>query len=225
MNFEAAVVVMAKMPQAGKSKTRLSPPLTPQGAARLAEALLKDTLSLVSGLDGLELAVAFTPLETRRYFENLAPPGTLLLPVMGTDLGECLVQALEGLLLRGYRKAIALNADGPSLPPEYLLQAADSLNDHDLVLGPSQDGGYYLVGLKQMHTALFKAIPWSTAQVLRQTLDQAAAFKLRVAQTPEWYDVDTVQDLARLEAELTQLPLERLGETRAYLRSLQERGS
>lgn len=214
---QTILAVMAKQPQPGQTKTRLCPPLSPAQAAAFYEALLLDTFVLAGGLPGVDLAVAITPPASRPYFESVAPAGALLLAVDGRDIGECLDETLAQLLALGYRKALALNSDGPSLPPAYLLQAMAALDRHDLVLGPSQDGGYYLIGLKAPAPVLFREIAWSTERVLAQTLERAASLGLSVAQTSAWYDIDTPADLARLQAELEQLPPSHLIHTRRLL--------
>jgi uncharacterized protein len=212
----AVLVVMAKQPQPGRTKTRLCPPLTPQAAAQLYEALLKDTLSLAARIEELQLAIAITPPESHAYFQSITLPGTRLLPVTGDNIGECLILALSALLGNGYQKALALNADGPSLPPDYLRQAVQLLDEHDLVVGPGEDGGYYLVGLKKMQADLFQDIPWSSSHVLEQTLLRAESLKLRVAMTAPWYDVDLPADVYRLRQELRHLPQEHLVHSRRF---------
>lgn len=208
---------MAKQPRVGRTKTRLTPPLTPQQAADLAAALLRDTFAMAAGLDEFALAVALTPAEAGMYFEALAPPGTHLLPVSGPDIGVCLSATMQALFARGYSRVLALNADGPSLPPEYILRAAAQLEDHDVVFGPGYDGGYYLVGMKAAHTGVFEGIAWSTAVVLDQSLARARALGLQAAVGSPWYDVDTPRDLHRLQVELRGLPPEKLVHTRAFL--------
>jgi rSAM/selenodomain-associated transferase 1 len=213
----AALIIMAKQPQVGQTKTRLCPPFSLEQAAGLYQALLRDTIALAAEPAWLDLAVAITPAAARPYFEQITPPGTRLLPVAGPDIGVCLQQALGSLLQHGYSRVLALNADGPTLPAAYLQQAFELLQHNDLVLGPGHDGGYYLVGLKRLHRPLFQDIAWSTPQVLPQTLERAAALGLQTALAPVWYDVDTPDDLQRLLAELQELPDNRLVFTRAFL--------
>jgi rSAM/selenodomain-associated transferase 1 len=213
----AVIVVMAKEPQAGKTKTRLVPPLTYQEAADLYEALLLDTIEMLYLLDMADLAVAISPPESKAYFQTVTPPGTLLLPIECADIGDCLKQALGELLRLGYHRVIAINADGPTLPSKYLQQALSNLEDHDAVFGEGHDGGYYLVGMKRNHSLLFEDIPWSTNNVLAQTLKRAHKFGLGVAVTPRWYDVDTIQDLKRLKKDLYSLPHDRFLHTRRFL--------
>jgi hypothetical protein len=214
---EAVIVVMAKQPLVGKTKTRLHPTFSLVEAAELYEALLLDTIDLVASQPWADLAVAITPLESRRYFEAITPEGALLLPVEGQDIGACLAQALGLALEMGYRKALALNSDGPSLPPNYLKLAEEYLEQSDVILGPGEDGGYYLVGIGHVHPAIFEGIAWSTEKVLSQTLERAAGLGLRISLTPPWYDVDKPADVLRLIVELDTLSPDRLPHLRSFL--------
>jgi uncharacterized protein len=213
---QSAIIIMAKQPRPGKTKTRLCPPFTPDSAAALFEALLKDTIHLVNGQPGVQLAVAISPPEAMGYFQSITPPGALLLPVEGANIGECLEKALAELLGMGFPKAIALNADGPSLPPAYLAQAVQALDEHEVVLGPDEDGGYYLIGFRGECAPVFHDVLWSTDQVLQKTLAHTARLGVKTALLPEWYDVDTPADARRLHAELTRLPDARLPHTRLF---------
>jgi hypothetical protein len=217
MHNPAACVIMAKQPLVGKTKTRLCPALTPQQAADLSEALLLDTITLVSQLPGIDLALAITPPSSKVYFAGITPTGTCLLPVEGENIGACLVQAFEALLGMGYRKALAINADSPSLPAQFILQAVDLLDQADLVLGPGEDGGYYLVGMSRLQPGIFAEIAWSTDRVLVQTLERSRQLGLSTALTPPWYDIDTVAELQRLNKDLRELPADRLSNTRRFL--------
>ena len=105
MSAGGAIIIMAKQPQAGKTKTRLCPPFTTEGAARLFEALLRDTIELAAGLEGIQLAIAISPPEAQAYFSSISPPGTLLLPIEGANIGICLEKALEGLLERKFEES------------------------------------------------------------------------------------------------------------------------
>jgi len=214
------IAIMAKEPEVGRTKTRLCPPLTLAQAAALYEALLADTIALVGGVAGAALALAITPPQALGFFRRISPPEAILVPVAGADIGACLSQTLAHLLAADHCQALAFNSDGPSLPAEYLSRALVQLEDTDVVLGPSEDGGYYLIGLKQPCPALFEGIAWSTAQVAVQTLARAEALGLRVALLPPWHDVDTADDLARLRGELTALPPEALAHTRTVLAAM-----
>ncbi len=218
---EAVIIVMAKQPIVGQAKTRLSPFLTAEEAARVYEALLWDTIELVAQASEVaDLAIAITPPAAIQYFEDNAPPGARFFPVAGLNIGACLDQVLSAALVLGYPKAIAINSDGPSLPPVVLEQAVTSLDDADVVIGPGEDGGYYLIGMKQTSAELFTSIDWSTPLVLRQTLARAATLGRRVSLTRPWYDIDTPDDLLRLQAELHSTHRPGLAKTRAVLGQL-----
>jgi hypothetical protein len=217
MPADSVIVVMAKQPQVGRTKTRLCPPFEPGEAAAFYEAILCDSLVLASGQQGVDLAVAITPPESRSYFERIAPPGSRLLVVTGADIGECLARSTADLFAVGYRRVLALNADGPSLPPSYLCEAVSALESNDLVLGPGEDGGYYLVGMTQPRAALFSEIAWSSDLVLTQTIERARALNLHTHLLPPWYDVDTPADARRLARELDTLSASRMPHTRAFL--------
>ncbi len=210
------VVIMAKQPAAGRTKTRLCPPLSPAEAASLAAAFLSDTAARVAGLHSVSLAVAVTPPAATDAMRPRLPGRALLVPVDGTDLGDCLSQAIEHLFALGFRRVIALNADGPTLPTAHIERAVTLLGRHDVVLGPSEDGGYYLIGLRSACPELFRDVEWSTAHVMAQTMERAAALGFSVAVLPPWYDVDTATDLDRLRSDLAGLPDEALPSTRRF---------
>lgn len=211
------LVVMAKEPEVGSTKTRLCPPLSLTEAARLYEALLLDTLSLCSNLEGIDLAIAVTPPESKEYFYKIRPQNALILPVACEDIGACLKKVLGELIKQGYPKVLALNSDGPTLPPENIYRAVKLLDESDLVLGPGEDGGYYLIGVKQLHENIFNHIEWSTPRVLAQSLARAEDAGLSTTLLPYWYDVDTADDIQRLQEEIDLISPDRLIHTRRYL--------
>ena len=197
------IVIMAKMPQAGEVKTRLCPPLTPEEAARLYRCFLLDKIAQVRTLRAASPVIAYTPLEGRSLFEALAP-GFVLVPQQGADLGARLANCFAQLFEAGYTGVLAIDSDTPTLPVAFLQQAVDLMAtpQTEVVLGPSEDGGYYLIGLRHLHRELFEDIAWSTASVLPETLRRAEARGLKVTCLPSWFDVDTPADIERLRAEL-----------------------
>jgi rSAM/selenodomain-associated transferase 1 len=203
---QTAVVIMAKVPDAGTVKTRLCPPLSPQEAAMLYHAFLLDKIVQVRTLKAAIPAIAYTPCAGRRFFTELAAD-FILLPQQGADLGERLANSLARLLAEGYSGALAIDSDTPTLPTAYLQQAVDLIatSKTDVVLGPSEDGGYYLIGLNQVHQELFENIAWSTDAVMPQTVRRAEAKGLHIARLPPWFDVDTPPDLERLRAALARM--------------------
>jgi glycosyltransferase A (GT-A) superfamily protein (DUF2064 family) len=134
----------------------------------------------------------------------LAPPGFDLVAQQEGDLGARLTALLDGLLAAGHPAAIAIDSDSPTLPMEYVAEAAAVLVNGaaDVVLGPCDDGGYYLVGVRESRPALFEDIPWSTDAVLAATLERARRLDLGVSVLPPWFDVDTEGDLRRLHTEM-----------------------
>jgi len=217
-----AVAIMAKAPWPGAVKTRLCPPLLAAEAAELYRCFLVDKISAVQALVGARPVVAFTPDEAQAEFAALAPDFTLV-PQRGPDLGARLYATLASLLEAGHPGAIAVDSDTPTLPREFLQQAIDCLSrpGPDVVLGPTDDGGYYLIGVRAAHRALFDGVPWSTSAVLEITLRQAAAAGLQTVCMPAWFDVDTPDDLRRLETVLDgSPPAKETGQTGRFLASL-----
>ena len=214
------MIVVAKEPSVGHTKTRLCPPLSLQQAIALYGCLLQDTLDLMNRVttDGTDRVIAYTPASAEAYFRDIAPPGFALVPQEGKDLAERLHNVLVFHLERGYAQAVVMNSDGPTLPVPYIEHAFGLLDrPHvDVVLGPSQDGGYYLIGLKRPCTALFDVV-MSTPTVLQETLLQADQQQLKVACLLPWHDVDTPKDLQCLNLELASLPHSTAPRTRRFL--------
>lgn len=199
-----AAAVMARVPGLEPVKSRLHHSLTPEMATLLYRCFLLDRLEALLSLPEIRPAVAFTPASGGSRMAALAPPGFRLVAQEGRDLGERLSNLLAGLIADGHPGAMAIDSDSPTLPMAYVREAADVLarGAADLVIGPSEDGGYYLVGLRRRQAALFEGIPWSTDEVLPRTLEKARRLGLRAHLLPEWFDVDTEADLRRLADEL-----------------------
>lgn len=208
------VVVMAKEPRPGRVKTRLQPALTGAEACELYAAMLADRCAQVRALRGVVPAIAFADgggdqVAAAAGFERVAqPPG---------GLGAGLRAASEQFLGRG-QPVVLVDSDSPSLPRDYLQRAVDWVREEscDVVIGPSDDGGYYLIGLARPAPELFEAMPWSTPEVVPTTLARAAELGLSVRTLPAWWDVDTAEDLDRLRDALFAACWP--GETAAWLR-------
>lgn len=197
-----ALAVMAKAPRPGQVKTRLVPPLTPEGAAALYRAFLLDTFDTVRRVRGAAPAVAFAPADAEAAFTDLAPD-LLRLPQGEGDLGARMAGVVDGLIGRGFERVLLIGGDTPTLPTSVLDEAVARLAEgSDLVLGPSDDGGYYLIGLRARQPSLFEGIAWSTETVLAETLRRAARARLSPALLPSWFDVDTAAELPRLKGTL-----------------------
>ena len=213
-----ALCIMAKAPEAGRVKTRLCPPLSAEQAAQLSRCFLLDKVAQVRQVARAEPVVAFAPAGAAALFEALAP-GFTLLPQGDGDLTARVGSVLARLFADGCEAAILIDSDSPTLPVELLDRAVTlaASGEHDLVVGPSEDGGYYLIGLRSPHPELFDGMPWSTPAVLEETLRRAGVLGLRTVGLPAWYDVDTWADLARLTAELVADPRGGARHTREFI--------
>ena len=221
-----ALLVVAKRPAPGRTKTRLCPPLSAEAAAGLYECFLRDTLDLMRQVPGVDLGVAYltedglSDGEVRSYFCGLATDMTLF-PQRGQHLGERLDHLLRDALDAGADCAVVMDSDSPTLPPAYVAQAFNLLDGSpDVALGPCDDGGYYLIGVKRPLPRLLREVHMSTPHVARDTLALAKEMNLSVGLLPAWYDVDTAAELQRLRAELDGAPPQVAPHTRAFLSAL-----
>jgi rSAM/selenodomain-associated transferase 1 len=205
------IAFMAKASAPGRTKTRLVPPLTFEEAASLNTAFLQDVadnvlLAAKGAAPDASIAgyAAFGPPGSEAFFHQTLPPAIGLIEAWLPNFGDCLLHTIERIFARGHRSAVVLNSDSPTLPTAFLVEAAEALArpGDRAVLGPSSDGGYYLLGLKTAHRRLFEDIAWSTERVAEQTLQRAAEIGLEVHRLPVWYDVDDVGSLRRLRGEL-----------------------
>jgi uncharacterized protein len=225
-----ALAVMSKAPRPGKVKTRLSPPLTPEQASALNICFIRDTaenIQQVADASNSAGLVVYTPIGDEAAFDGLLPQKFLLLGQRGDGFGERLLAAASDLFACGFGAVCLIDSDSPTMPQEALFEAVDKLSrpGDRVVLGGSDDGGYYLIGLKRPHARLFERIDWSTERVLQQTGDRAGEIALDVELLPTWYDVDDAATLDRLRAELLATSEDSAAYdaryTRAYLKSLQ----
>ena len=225
-----ALAVMTKAPQVGQVKTRLVPPLTPEEAAELNKCFLRDTVAAISSVcsrrpvgdasktriisqhyaSHSEAATAacgiavYTPVGAESAYTDILPADFSLLPQRGDKFGERLYFAVEDLFKCGFDSVCLIDSDSPTVPAENFTEAVELLNaseDH-VVLGPSDDGGYYLIGVKKPHRELFEQIDWSTERVLSQTIERATETGLETKLLPTGYDVDDQAALRRLCHEL-----------------------
>lgn len=202
-----ALAVMTKAPRAGKVKTRLTPPLFPTEAAALNICFLRDTTAAISAntAGGRALGIAvYTPVGEEAAYADILPSHFQLVPQRGDAFGERLIFAAEDLFRIGFASVCLINSDSPTVPLSAYAEAARLLSQSGdrIVLGPSDDGGYYLIGLNKLHRRLFEEIDWSTERVFQQTLERAAELGLQVELLPQWYDVDDRATLRRLCSEL-----------------------
>ena len=223
-----ALAVMTKAPQAGRVKTRLVPPLTPEEAAELNRCFLRDTTVAISSVCSRRPAwppkpqrrraaganashseaatvgacgvAVYTPIGAESAYNDILPGDFSLLPQRGDKFGERLRFAIEDLFKCGFESVCLIDSDSPTVPDEHFSKAVELLSTSEdrLVLGPSDDGGYYLIGVKKAHRCLFEQIDWSTERVLNQTIQRANEIGLAVKLLPTGYDVDDGASLRRL---------------------------
>ena len=203
------IAVMAKASAPGRTKTRLVPPLTAEEAASFNTAFLRDVNANIleaARQRNIKGYMAYGPpgAGSVDFFRSEISPGVRLIEAWSADFGDCLYAAIDQLLTLGHASAVVLNSDSPTLPTSLLSQAAEILSrpGDRIVLGPSTDGGYYLLGAKARHRRLFQDVSWSTELVARQTRARAAEIGLPVQLLPAWYDVDDAESLRMLHAEL-----------------------
>jgi uncharacterized protein len=198
------LLVVAKQPLPGQTKTRLCPPLSYDQAADLYECFLRDTLDVMRQINGVQRVISFLPKGAEDYFHHLAPDMKLTCQ-QGNSLGERLDHLLTEALVNGSQRAVVMDSDSPTLPADYISQAFEHLTDADVVIGPTRDGGYYLIGMKRPQPHLLREVQMSTQHVLTDTLALAESTALAVSLLPTWYDVDTIADLHELDAEIALL--------------------
>jgi uncharacterized protein len=197
---EAVLAIFAKVPEPGSVKTRLIPELGPERAAELAEAFLEDTVRRTRGLEWAECIVAATAPIERAYFR----PHEVWMQSEG-DLGERLEKVLR-LALKRRKSVFAIGSDTPNLPLEFFDHARAALQDADAVLGPSLDGGFYLIGLKDCPIGMLEGIQWSHSSTLAATMAKLDQFGMKTALIQPWFDVDSHEDLERLRRQLAADP-------------------
>ncbi len=206
-----AIAVMAKAPRPGQVKTRLSPALTAEMAAALSAGFLRDiteNIALAARGRAIHGYVAYAPAGCETEFTAMLAEATRLVLADGAGVsagrvhgfGRCLLHAAQTLFSGGHDAVCLLNSDSPTLPTACLARAAEALAEAGdrVVLGPAEDGGYYLLGIKAPHVALFEDIAWSTGEVAAATRDRARTLGLPVVELETWYDVDDAATLRRL---------------------------
>jgi len=202
--IRGAVVVMAKAPREGFVKTRLTGAYPPRDVVQLSDCMLRDTLALVQALSRVHVAV-MCPSEDVPHIEARLPAGVRVVGQCGNGLAAALVSAFEHFV-PDFRRVVAVDSDSPHLPLAILQSAFELLETNEVVVGPTDDGGYYLVGASAMRPRLFDSAPLGTGNARDALLGNARALGLSVAFTEPWYDVDVPADLRRLAAELRTEP-------------------
>lgn len=202
---DRVLVIMAKAPRPGTVKTRLTPSLSPEAVIDFYRCLLDDTLSLARSLSDVEVAI-MCPESDVSDLAKLAGSEASVVAQKGEGLAAGLTSVFAHFAERHQRRIIAFNSDSPHLPRSVLEDAFEALAKHDLVVGPTHDGGYYLVGAKASHRSLFAGDGMGTSTALERLLSHAQALELTVGFAAPFYDIDVVDDLTRLAEELRLAP-------------------
>lgn len=202
---DCTLVIMAKAPRAGVVKTRLAECLPSLAIIDLYRCLLEDTMALAQSLDGVETAV-MCPASDVDELSRVAGDAVRVVAQTGEGLGAGLTSVFAHFAAAGRRRIVAFNSDSPHLPPSALQIAFDALASGDLVVGPTHDGGYYLVGATASHPGLFTGNAMGTTNALEALLARARTLGLSVRFTDLFYDIDVPADLSRLAAELQLAP-------------------
>lgn len=207
-----AIALMCKAPRPGFAKSRLAAAIGAAGAARLAEAFLRDSAARAAALADAVAGVAVAlhaPAEAAAEIAPLLPPGFTLAPQSDGDVGERMARGFASLFARGHGPVLLTGSDLPTLPPALLAEALEAVRgDCDVAFVPVRDGGYGAVALARPAPMLFAGIAWSTPGVMAATEAAAAGAGLRLHRTASWYDVDEAEDLATLRAAFAGVPPE-----------------
>ncbi len=217
--MSTGIVLMSRAPIPGQTKTRLETHLQPEKCARLHKAFLRDIsqmlVQLAANREQLNLYLTYTPLGTAEMFRELISEKFTFLPQRGADLGSKMYNALKKVSEENEQQLI-IGSDLPTLQPAVIEEAVEKLQTSEVVLGPSQDGGYYLLGTKQPRSFLFSDIVWGQNDVLRATIEAVKEHKLTYQTVASWADIDVYPELLALAEQLaTQESWERFPEATA----------
>jgi len=203
--MKRTIIIMAKVPRAGNVKTRLQPFISGEECRTLAEAFLFDAINKVRNVCH-RLIIAFSPAEEKSYFDEFENRENLILiEQKGANLGERMANAFRFAFRSDSDAAVVIiGTDSPTFPVEFAERAfADLETKAEIVLGKSDDGGFYLIGVKKIYPTLFDGIKWSSAKVYEQLIANIENLKISNFELISgWYDVDTMEDLRRLQDEL-----------------------
>jgi rSAM/selenodomain-associated transferase 1 len=240
------VVVFSKKPQQGKTKTRLAPPLTLNEAEELSEAFLKDTIKLIDDINCInQRVIYFYPPLAFEYFKSitggtdnslknniLSPSSWMVKNQEGKNLGERLLNAIIDELRDHSRnpgsdgkegKLLIIGSDSPTIPEEYIKEALLVLESEDIVLGPAEDGGFYLIGAKKGWPGIFKSVRWSSRDTLKDVIINIKKSDIKYKLLQRWYDVDEISDVRKLSKDLNKMPDFYCSNTRSILNKLDKK--
>jgi len=218
-----AIILFARDPVAGQVKTRLHPYLDQDTIFRLYLCFLNDSLGILGKVKNADRFAGVYPSSQSGFFPRLRTDASLaVFDQEGGDLGERMKNAFQERIKEGYRRVVIIGSDSPSLPAAHIEKALAS--DKDVVIGPSADGGYYLIGMGPKLVDVFAGVAWGSDAVLAQTLDRLRSTDCSLELLPPWYDVDRPEDLKFLKAHLGLMQyagLDEAASTREFLMNLE----
>ena len=199
--MKRAIIIMAKVPIAGKVKTRLQPHLSPEQCAALAAAFLQDTVNKAKTV--CENAIlAYSPPEKINALRRILPYQSIFIEQTGRDLGERMFNAFKFAFEEDSNSVVMVGTDSPTFPADYIEQAFEFLEfETDVVLGKTEDGGFYLIGLSALCVEIFEKVAWSSPETFERVFENIYNLNLRLREVPGWYDVDEPPDLEKLREE------------------------
>lgn len=213
---DKALILFTRVPLPGQTKTRLMPFLTAEECVGLHTVFLKDILQKVQQVDAA-LFVFYTPRDQEALLKQVIGQQIPCMPQTGEDLGQRMKHAIGSVLRQGFQRVVLMGTDIPQICPETIEQAFDSLQNSEIVINPTLDGGYYLIGMKQEYDSIWQIERYGTNTVIRDTLQHLEREQLRTAVGPRYYDVDEKEDLSRLYDEMKNKTVCNCPHTQAYL--------
>ncbi len=197
-----ALIILAKHPECGDVKTRLKPELNSSQIAELYGSMIKDTFDLVKKYEFIKIFFFIWPAEYINRFKKYHAERIITQAQEGSNLGQRMFNSINDIFKKGFHQIAVISVDSPNLPDHIIPAAFQLLDENDIVLGPADDGGYYLIALKRVQPSLFEDIEWSSEKVFRQTVIKAVKLGCDVGLLPEWYDIDTYENLLKLKKDL-----------------------
>ncbi len=204
-----ALILFARDPILGKVKTRLSPFLADETILRLYTCFLQDSIKNIMQVENVDRFVGVAPSNESGFFTETLVSDIRLFVQEGEKLGDKMRRAIQDRLAEGYERVVIIGSDSPSLPVSYIYRALSS--DKDMILGPSTDGGYYLIGMRGKVVEVFNGVTWGTETVLRETCEHLEQNGASLELLPVWYDVDSPEDLKFFKTHLDLIEKARLG--------------
>jgi rSAM/selenodomain-associated transferase 1 len=194
MKNSSSLIIIAKYPEKKSVKTRLKGLITDEARLNLYVSLLEQTVSKLRDIPGVDTFIAYAPRESEGYFSRF---GVNLIPLPDGDIGARMFHAFREVFGKGYKKAALVGADIPDISDSTILKAIGLLSANDVVFGPAEDGGYYLVGMRRLIKEIFDGVPWSSRQTLKRSVERADLKGFSVALSDTLSDIDTIEDLKR----------------------------